>query len=276
MTTTVTTAINGIQMAYAVAGRVDAPAVVLHHPLATNLAFWDELTASLLPHYRVLRFDARGHGRSEAPIGRYSFDTLADDVVALMDHVGVRRAAFVGLSMGGMVGQVLGLRHPGRFSALAIVSSTSRVAPELRALWHDRVAVAREKGMGSQVAPAMQRWVAEANRQSRPDLVARFSQMIETTPIEGYAGWCGAIEHLDLTDTLGAITLPVRVIVGAVDPATPVAASEVIHRAIAGSDLIVLPGVSHMLSSEDPAAFHAALQPFLAKHAAPVAGPAAT
>lgn len=262
-----TARINGISMRYDVQGDEGAPAVVLHHPLATNLTFWDELTAALAPKYRVIRFDARGHGRSEAPVGRYSFETLARDAVALMDHVGVSKAAYIGLSMGGMVGQFLGLLHPQRFNSLMIVSATSRVAPEFRSLWVDRVKVAREKGMASQVEPAMARWVAEATKRDKPDLVKRFSAMIEATPLEGYAGWCGAIEMLDMTDKLGGIKLPVRVIVGDQDPATPVAASEAIHNAIPGSDLVILKGVSHMLSSEDPAAFHAAVLPFLGQHA---------
>jgi 3-oxoadipate enol-lactonase len=267
MSIATTALINGITMRYAVAGPTDAPAVVLHHPLATNLTYWDELTAALVPAYRVVRFDARGHGLTEAPMGRYNFDVLADDVTGLMDHVGVTRAAFIGLSMGGMVGQVLGWRHPDRFNSLMIVSSTSRVAPEFRGLWSDRVAVARAKGMGSQVAPAMARWVAEAVKAENPALIARFTEMIETTPLEGYAGWCSAIEHLDNTGKLSAIKLPVRVVVGAVDPATPVAASEIIHKAVAGSDLVIIPGVSHMLACENPAAFHATVLPFLAQHA---------
>ena len=103
--------INGIEMTYAVSGPVSAPSVVLHHPLATNLSFWDEATAALEKTYRVIRFDARGHGATEAPKGRYDFKTLSQDVIMLMDHVGVKRAQFVGLSMGGMIGQFLGLDH---------------------------------------------------------------------------------------------------------------------------------------------------------------------
>jgi 3-oxoadipate enol-lactonase len=266
--TKLTTArINGIAMRFADEGNKAGPAVVLHHPLATNLTFWDELSAALAPTYRVIRFDARGHGATEAPVGRYAFETLADDVVALMDHLQVPRAAFVGLSMGGMVAQYLGLHHAERFNSLAIASSTSRTAPEFRSLWQDRVVVARDKGMASQVEPAMARWVAAATRTSKPHLLARFASMIEHTPLEGYAGWCGAIEHLDMTDRLSGIKLPTCVIVGAEDPATPVAASEVIQKNIPGAALVVLPSVSHMLACEDPARFHAALLPFLAKHA---------
>jgi 3-oxoadipate enol-lactonase len=260
--------INGIAMNYDVSGDAAKPAVVLHHPLATNLSFWDELTAALAPDYRVIRFDARGHGQTEAPVGTYDFNVLAQDTVALMDHVGIKRAGFVGLSMGGMVGQYLGLQHSGRFSCLALVSTSSRVPDEVRHMWHDRVVVARKEGMGSQVTPAMLRWVAAKARETRPDLVARFAKMIETTPLEGYAGWCSAIQNLNVTDKLKAITLPTTVIVGEEDPATPVAASQAIHANVPGSKLVIMPGVSHMLSSENPVGFHGHLLPFLAAHKA--------
>ncbi len=262
--------INGIALNYAVSGPDRAPAVVLHHPLATDLSFWAELTAALEPNYRVVRFDARGHGKSEAPVGRYDFKTLSADVVALMDHLGINQAGFVGLSMGGMVGQALGLYHPDRFSCLTLVSTTSRVPAEFRSMWVDRVKVARDKGMTSQVEGAMPRWLAASSRANRPDLVARFTRMIEATPLEGYAGWCQCIETLDFTDQLKAITLPTRVIVGAEDPATTPAAAEIIHRQIAGSDLVIMPSVSHQLSAEDPATFHGHVLPFLDAYAGAV------
>lgn len=259
--------INGIRMTYDVSGAEGAPVVVLHHPLATNLTMWDEITPVLTGKYRVVRFDARGHGQSEAPKGPYTFETLAADVVALMDHLKIKKADFLGLSMGGMVGQYLGLLHADRFSSLQLVSTSSRVPDEAKPLWVDRVVVAREKGMASQVAPALGRWITEENRQ-KPALVARLSKMIETTPLEGYAGWCQCIHGLNVTDRLKAITLPTRVIVGKADPATPVAASEAIHREIKGSDLVIMPNVSHMLCAEDPLVFHKHVLEFLAKHPA--------
>jgi len=259
--------INGIRMTYDVSGAESAPVVVLHHPLATNLTIWDEITPVLTGKYRVVRFDARGHGQSEGPKGPYTFETLAADVVALMDHLKIKKADFLGLSMGGMVGQYMGLLHASRFSTLQLVSTSSRVPDEAKPLWVDRVKVAREQGMASQVAPALGRWITEANRQ-KPALVARLSKMIETTPLEGYAGWCQCIHGLNVTDRLKAITLPTRVIVGKEDPATPVAASEVIHREIKGSDLVIMPNVSHMLCAEDPPAFHKHVLEFLAKHTA--------
>ena len=256
--------INGIRMNWEVSGSEAAPVVVLHHPLATNLSIWDEITSVLAPKYRIVRFDARGHGKTEATKGAYGFETLTADTIGLMDHLKIERAHFLGLSMGGMVGQYLGLLNPERILSLILVSTSSRVPPEGAAMWDDRIKAARENGMKSQVEGAMQRWVSEAGRKNAA-LVARLSKMIESTPVDGYVGWGGAIRSLNITDRLKAIKLPTRVIVGALDPATPPAAAEAIHKEIAGSDLIVMPGVSHMLCAEAPAAFHRHVTEFLAR-----------
>lgn len=259
--------VNGIRMNYEITGSDSAFPVVLHHPLATNLTIWDELQAALLPKYRVVRFDARGHGKTEAPKSAYTFETLTADTIGLMDQLKIERAHFLGLSMGGMVGQYLGLLHPKRVATLQLVSTSSRVPPEGQGLWDERIKMAREKGMTSQVAGAMQRWVSEAGRQ-RPTLVARLTKMIEATPVDGYCGWGEAIRRLNITDRLKAIALPTQVIVGKEDPATPVAAAEAIHNGIKGSELVVMPGVSHMLCAEDPPAFHKHVLGFLQKHPA--------
>lgn len=259
--------INGIRMAYAIEGPVDAPPLVLHHPLATDHSFWDEVTTALVPHYRVARFDARGHGRTEAAAPPYTFETLTGDVIGLMDHLGIERAGYIGLSMGGMVAQYLGALFPERFNALIIAASSSKVAPDMRALWRDRVVAAREKGMASQVDPALGRWLTETNRSSRPDLVARCRKLIEATPVDGYAGWCGAIELLDTSERLARIAVPTRVVAGALDPATPPAASEVIKAGIPGADMAIVPATAHMIAIEDPKEFLAVVQPFLDRHA---------
>jgi 3-oxoadipate enol-lactonase len=259
--------VNGIAINYDLSGPDGAPAVVLHHPLATNLTCWDELTAALSPRYRVLRLDARGHGRTDAPTGAYSFETLAKDVVDLMTHCGIRKASFLGLSMGGMVGQYLGLLHPDRFHNLCLVSTSSRIPAEAQPIWKQRIANAKAGGMASQVEAAMQRWVSPRALAENQNLVKRLTGMIEATPVDGYIGWCHAISGLDVTDRLGAIRQPTRVIVGEIDPATPVAAAQAIHAAIPGSDLVVVPGVSHMLHNEEPELFHSHVVPFLDAHA---------
>jgi 3-oxoadipate enol-lactonase len=255
--------VNGFRMNFAVEGPEAAAVVVLHHPLATDLTVWDALTAALLPRYRVVRLDARGHGASEVTPAPYDFGMLTADVVGLMDHLKIARAHFLGLSMGGMVGQHLGLAHPQRLASLILSSTSSRIPAEAKPLWVDRVKVAREKGMDSQVDLALQRWLAPATLASKPDVVARMRAYIEATPVEGYAGWCDAIRDVDVTDRLKAIALPTLIVVGAEDPSTPPAAARVVHREIAGSELVEVPGVSHQLHVEDPATFNRYVLAFL-------------
>ena len=237
--------INGFRVNYAVEGpgAAAAPPVILHHPLATDLAIWDELTAALAPRYRVVRFDARGHGQSEATPAPYDFATLSADVVALLDHLGIARAHFLGLSMGGFVGQYLGVDHPQRFASLILCSTTSRMAPETRPLWEERARLAREKGMGAQAEPALGRWLTPPSLHGKPDLVARLRRSIETTPPEGYAGWCLAIRDL----------------------AGYCLCSGGRRARIVGAELIEVPGASHQLQVEDPATFNRHVLEFLAR-----------
>ncbi|MGE0629363.1 MAG: alpha/beta fold hydrolase [Hyphomicrobiaceae bacterium] len=258
--------INGISMNYAISGPAAAPPVVLHHPLATDLTVWDELTKALEPSYRVIRFDARGHGKTDAPKGPYDFATLAADVTGLMDHLGIDKARYLGLSMGGFAGQVLGFTSPGRFHSLCLVSTSSDMTatPDV---WNTRIATARKDGMSEGlIAGSMARWVAPAALNSKPHVVARLSDMVRTTPVEGYIGWCEAIRDFNVTARLGDIKLPTKVIVGALDPATSPAMAQIIHKGIAGSEYAEVPGTAHMLHVEEPEQFHAEVLPFMAKH----------
>lgn len=258
--------VNGIMLNFEVSGRAGAPAVVLHHPIANNLSTWDELAAALADNYQVIRFDARGHGASEAPRGAYTFDTLAADVVGLMDHLGIAKAHFLGLSMGGMVGQYLGRLYPDRFHSLVLVATAAKVPAEAVPLWDERIRNVGALGMESAVEGSLPRWLTPVSLESRPDLVARMKAMILATPPDGYIGWCHAIRTLDTTGWLSSIKLPALMIAGSQDPATPPAAMELIHRSILGSEIAVLQGVSHMLHLEDPVQFHRTLLPFLAAH----------
>lgn len=258
--------INGIGMNYDVTGRADAPAVLLHHQLAANLTTWDALTAALEPKYRVVRMDARGHGKTEAPDGPYSFETLSADVVGLLDHLGIKKARFLGLSMGGMVGQYLGLLYPERLHSLCLVATTSAVPAQAIPLWDERIRTASAGDLTSLIDGATARWVTPETVKNKPEILAQLKAMMAATPPKGYAGWCQAIRDLDITARLKEIRLPTRVIVGTLDPSTPPSAAAVIHREIAGSDLIEMPGVSHMLHLEEPAAFHAHALPFFAAH----------
>jgi 3-oxoadipate enol-lactonase len=258
--------INGIQMNFEVSGKEGAPPVVLHHPLATELSIWDELTAALEPGYRVIRLDARGHGKTDAPAGPYTMDELADDVVGLMDHLGVDKARFLGLSMGGFVGQVLGWRHPTRFHSLCLVSTSSNLTAA-RDVWAGRINAATANGMSKAIVDgSMQRWLSPDALANKPALVARLGRMVAETPPAGFIGWCQAIMVFDVTSRLEEIKLPVKIIAGALDPATTPEMMKLMHREIAGSEYAEIPGTAHMLHVEEPAEFHAEVLPFMAKH----------
>ncbi len=258
--------INGFTMNYEVSGNASAPPVLLHHPLATNLSIWDELTAALLPTYRVIRLDARGHGASDAPKGPYEMRSLASDVVALLDHLGIEKTRYLGLSMGGFVGQILGIEHAARFHSLMLVSTSSNMTGA-KEIWDTRIKTVSADGMSKAVIDgSMQRWLAPEALKTKPQLVARLGKMVADTPPAGFIGWCQAIVAFNVTSQLKGIKLPVRIVAGGIDPATTPEMMQVMHREIPGSEYAEVPGTAHMLHVEEPAKFHAEVLPFMAKH----------
>jgi 3-oxoadipate enol-lactonase len=253
---------NGIQINYAIEG--SGPWVVMSHSLACAIPMWNEQAEALKGKYKVLRFDTRGHGATDAPAGAYTLDLLAADLHGLLGALGVTSPHFVGLSMGGMIGMTYALQHPGVFKSLVLCDTSSRMPPEAKPVWEERIKTATEKGMEPLVDPTLKRWFTEPYFAKRNSVIERVAGLIRTTPTQGYAGCCQAIPKIDLTDRLGSIKCPVQVIVGEKDVGTPVAMSEAIHQAIPGSELVIIPDASHLSNLEQPAAFNAALLRFLA------------
>jgi 3-oxoadipate enol-lactonase len=234
--------------------------VVFSNSLAADHTMWDDQMAALERDYCIVRYDTRGHGASSAPPGDYDLDDLADDVLALLDHLGHERAHFVGLSLGGAIGQVLGARHGDRLLSLALCDT---IALMPAGIWTERVATARAQGVGALAPATLERWFTPAFHAAVPDTVARVGRMIAATSVAGYAGCAAALRDLDLTALLGQIRVPTLVMVGADDPSTPVAASERIHQGIAGSKLVVIPDAAHLSNIEQTGAFNRALCEFL-------------
>ena len=259
---------NGIGIHYRLEGPETAPVVVLSHSLAANLGMWDD-QMPILSGYRVLRYDTRGHGGTAAPEGEYTLAQLADDLFGLLDALQVEKAHFVGLSMGGMVGQTAALKDPGRFLTLSLCDTSSRVPPEGRALWNGRIAAARSGGMESLVPSTIERWFSAGFQAAAPERVERVREMIRATPAAGYCGCSAAIRDLDVTDRLAEIKLPTLLIVGEHDPGTPVAAHEVIRDRIEGARLVVIDDALHFTNVERTDAFNETLAGFLAEHRAP-------
>lgn len=256
---------NGIGIGYDCAGPEDAPVVILHHSLSTNRHVWDQAARSLQQEgYRVLWFDARGHGQSDAPDGTYDFKTLSKDVTALMDALKIEHAHYLGLSIGGMIGQHLGFLAADRFESLILVSTTSQIPEAGKAAWDERITAVLEKGMESQVHPTLSRWFTQAFLDTADPVIADVAQMIRRMPVKGYVGWGKAVRDLDVTARLKEIKLPTLIIVGEEDPGTTVAAAELIHDNIPESELRIMDGASHQLSLERPLEFHNMVTSFLA------------
>lgn len=255
---------NGIDINYEVQGA--GPWLVLSHSLACDLRMWDEQVAALAKRFRVLRYDTRGHGQSSAPAGDYTLDQLAADAQALFHALGIEHCHWVGLSMGGMIGQTFALKYPGVFSTLTLADTTSRRHEGAREMWDARIKVAQEKGMQVLVEPTLQRWFTEGFRQSNPAVIARIGAMIRGIPADGYAGCARAISTMNLTARLKEIKCPALVMAGAEDAGTPVEMTHEIHANLPGSQLVIIPEASHLSNVEQPVAFNAALSAFLEKH----------
>ncbi|MBI4206062.1 MAG: 3-oxoadipate enol-lactonase [Betaproteobacteria bacterium] len=252
---------NGIDIYYGIEG--EGPWITLSHSLACNLGMWDEQVKVLSRKYKVLRYDTRGHGQSSAPPGEYTLDQLADDVKALLDALRIRRTHWVGLSMGGMIGQVFALKYPGVFQSMVLADTTSRRAPDAAKLWGDRILVARERGMDPLVESTLARWFTEPYRKSHQDVVGRIADDIRATPVLGYIGCCQAIAKIDVTDRLKEIKCPTLVIVGEQDMGTPPAMARQIHENLPGSELQIIPSAAHLSNIEQAGVFTDAVLGFL-------------
>ena len=254
---------NGITLHYRFDGPENGPVVVMSNSLSTTLAMWDWQLSALTDRYRVLRWDKRGHGRSSVTPPPYDLPTLVDDVRGLMLALNVERAHYVGLSTGGVIGQLLAVRHPGMIHSLVLCDTSSYVPPEV---WDSRIQNARENGMAAVAQVSLKRWFTDDFRERHPEEVDIFRRMIEATPVDGFVGCASALKQRMLTPLLHTITAPTLVIVGAQDTGTPVSHSEIIHKQIAGSELVVLEDAAHISNVAQPAAFNQVLRGFLDRH----------
>ncbi len=257
---------NHIQINYELSGKKGAPVVVLSHSLACSLVMWNPQMDDLGRHYQVLRYDMRGHGQSDVPPGLYTIELLADDVIGLLDALGVDRAHFVGLSVGGMIGQSLALNHAKRLKSLVLCDTSSAVPQEAQPIWQERIERTRAKGMESQVNETMERWFTPAFLKQDSPIVGLIRKQILATPVAGYLGCAEAIRKLNYLDRLSEIKLPTLIMVGEEDPGAPVSASQAIHERIPGSKLVILPSARHLSNVEQAEAFNAALLEFLKNH----------
>ena len=241
--------------------------IVLGHALGTDLSLWDALAGELVSDNRVVCIDHRGHGRSETPPGPYDMTALAEDAALVLREVvqgfDSGPVVWVGMSMGGMVGQELALRHPRLLKALVIANASSGYPAEGRAMWRERIAGIESQGIEGVADGVMQRWLSPAFHARHPAQVARWRRRLVSTSRAGYLGGCHAVMNMDTTQRLGQIELPTLVIAGALDQATPPSMSEVIARQIPGARLEVITGAAHLSVLEDMPRFASLLRGFI-------------
>ncbi len=258
---------NGIETYYEIHGREGAPWLVFSHSLACSVRMWDGEIAKHRDRYRILVYDTRGHGQSAAPRGPYTLEGLADDLFFLLKALKAEKPHYVGLSMGGMIGQTAALKYPGLFRTMTLCDTTSRYPAEAAAMWQERIQVAESKGMDALVQGTVERWFTEAFRKNHPDKVSAVAALIRKTPVAGYAGCCAALPKINVTSRLKELRTPTLVICGNDDPATPPAMAREIQENIPGAKLALIAQAAHLSNIEQPEAFNRALADFLSSPA---------
>ena len=259
------TTVNGIAVNYRVDGVTDGPWVTFSNSLLTDLSIWDDQVAALADRYRILRYDHRGHGDTEATTGRYSFDLLTDDAVALLDALSIEQTHFVGISMGGTTGALVAARHPDRIQTLTMCDCQPRSTPASQVLWQDRYELAQLKGLEPLIEPTLTRWFAEDFLTASPARAAHLRTMMAKTSLDGYLGSVAALQDYDLRSTLAELALPMLLLAGSNDGNAPEVLQELSTR-LPDAKFAVVPNAGHISNVEGSAQFTTLLFEFLDDH----------
>jgi 3-oxoadipate enol-lactonase len=252
--------VNGARINYQIDGAENAPPLVLSNSLGTNLHMWDKQVPSLAKRFRVIRYDTRGHGKSEVTTGPYTFRQLGEDALALLDGLKLPKVRFCGLSMGGMIGMWLARHAPSRVEQLVLCNTAAKFGvPDG---WNQRIAGVTVSGMKAIGDATMERWFTQPFREKAAGEIREMKAMLESCSPQGYAANCAAIRDVDQRFPISEITAPTLVIGGRHDPATPFAAAELIASRIPGAKLVALEA-AHISNVEQPEAFTKALDGFL-------------
>lgn len=244
-------------------GPEGAAPVLMSNSLGAGLGMWDAQADWLARNRRVIRYDTRGHGASDAPEGPYSFDDLVDDALAVMDHFGVARADYVGLSLGGMTGLGLGLRAPERVGRLVVTAARADAPEPFLKSWDDRVAAVQAGGMEAIWPGTLDRWLTPDFAASHPEAVEKLRVDFVATAVAGYEGCARALQGLDYLRHLGGMTLPVLYISGEKDAGAPAAAMEAMAAATPGAGYLCIADAAHIVNVNKRDAFDTALGRFL-------------
>ncbi len=241
-------------------GSQSKPALMLANPLGTNLHFWDPQAAVLLDHFRIVRHDSRGHGKTAAGHGPFAIARLGHDALAIADALGIARFHWLGLSLGSMAGLWLLVHVRGRIGRAVLAGTAAQMpGPDM---WNNRIRSARELGMEAMAAAAAERWFTKRFRETKPAEVERILAMVRATAVQGFAATCAALRDMDLREAIRGITNEVLVIAGGRDLSTPPSMGAFVAGSINGAKMVTL-DAPHMSSIEDEANFTKAVLDFL-------------
>lgn len=253
---------DGCRLAYRFDGREDSRVLLLSNSLGTSVSMWSAQVEPFSRRFRVLRYDSRGHGSSDAPDGAYSMDRLGRDAVELLDALGIERVHFCGVSKGGMVGQWLAAHVPERVDRLVLANTGPFMGPP--ASWQARIEQVLREGMESIAEMTMERWFTPRFRSTSPAEVRAIRQVLLATPRVGYAGCCAAIRDMDLRPLSALIQRPVLLVTGTNDPSTPPSTAEALARALPKEPPLLRLEAAHLSNIEQADAFSHAVLDFLA------------
>jgi 3-oxoadipate enol-lactonase/4-carboxymuconolactone decarboxylase len=253
--------IDDMRMFYRLEGNDGLPTLVLSHSIGTDHQMWEPQVSDLLPHFKILRFDTRGHGASDAPAGEYSIERLGRDALALADHLAISKFAFCGLSLGGAIGQWIALHAANRLSHLVLANTSAQFGP--RANWQERIQAVRQGGMAAIANMVIGRFFSPRSVAERNPYVAGIVSVLRGTNPDGYVGCCAALRDVDHSRELRNIKVPTLVITGELDIATPWSGhGEILAREISGARSVLLPA-AHLSNLEHPRSFSTALIEFI-------------
>lgn len=254
---------NGVELFYDLTGPQDAPVVVFSNSLGTTLEMWDQQVRALAPRYRCLRYDTRGHGRSQVLDQPANIDDLARDLAGLLDALDIAEAHVVGLSLGGMTAQALAMVAPQKVTSLVLMATSAHMPPPES--WEERARTVREHGLSAIVDAVLSRWFTPAFMAEGAASIAAVRDRFLATDPRGYAACCQAIRDMDLRPKIGAIRAPAFIIAAADDPSTPVAMLEDIRARIPGAEMVTVSQAAHLVAVEQPAVVNAHLENFLTR-----------
>lgn len=253
--------VNGVVLHYAVRGRADAPVLVFANSLGTDFRIWEKVATDLANDYRLVLYDKRGHGLSDAPPQPYRLDDHVEDLAALLKHLDISSAVIIGLSVGGMIAQGLAARHPHLTRALILCDTAHKIGSD--AMWNERINAVNAAGIPSLAEAIMLRWFTPSYRSPDNADYVGYTNMLTRTPADGYAGTCAALRDADLTASTSALDMPVLCIVGDQDGSTPPDLVRELASLIKGSRFEIIEGAGHIPCVEQPEATIALIRDFL-------------